>query len=241
MEHLTVYKSKYPKIRFGNKIADGGYVISEIDSKYDAFFSCGISNDITFELDFLKKYPINCFAYDGTVQGLPDRSNSSIKFYKTNISPDNTKSTTNLHKEIEPFNDIFLKMDIETFEFRWFRSLKEEHLKKFKQMVIEFHFPFTQTGFTHLDVEILTEDKMSVFKTISRTHKLIHFHPNNCCGTTIYNGIVVPNVFECTYIRRDVDDSTELNTESIPSSLDVKNVRNNPEIYLNHRPFVNVY
>ena len=240
MENLTVYKTKFNKTRYGNKHADGGYIIADLDTSYDAFFSCGISNDITFELDFLKKYPIKCFAYDGTVEGLPDRSNSSIKFYKTNISPDNTRSTTNLHAEIEPFNDIFLKMDIETFEFRWIHSLNEEHLKKIKQMVIEFHFPFTQTGFTHLDVEISIKDKMSVFEKISRTHKLIHFHPNNCCGTTLYENTIVPNVFECTFLRKDVDDSTELNTETIPSSLDVKNVIHNPEIYLNHTPFVNI-
>ena len=66
---------------------------------------------------------------------------------------------------------------------------------------------------------------------------LIHFHPNNCCGTTIYNNIIVPNVFECTFIRKDVYIYSGLNTDPIPSNLDSPCVINTPDIHLNWPPF----
>jgi hypothetical protein len=236
MNTLTLYKSNYPKQRIGSKNGDGGYVIAVLDT-YDVLISCGISNDISFEEEFLKINPIPCLAFDGTISKLPENKENTIQFYKTNIGPENSPTTTNLHKEIEPFNNIFLKMDIETYEFRWLHTLSEAQLRKFKQIVIEFHFPFTIPTFTHLDVRIPVFEKMSVFETLSKTHTLIHFHCNNCCGTTTYENTNVPNVFECTYVRKDVQDKGELNTDSLPTELDRKNT-NNADIFINHPPFV---
>jgi len=80
--------------------------------------------------------------------------------------------------------------------------------------------------------------KMEILERLSQTHYLIHFHPNNCCGTTIYNNIIVPNVFECTYIRKDLQFNIGLNDIPIPHPLDKPNTPNN-EIYINYYPFVN--
>ena len=92
---LTVYNSAYPKYRCGSK-EDGGYVIADLQG-YDALLACGINDDIRFEIEFLKKYPIPCYAYDGTVDGLPDLSEPLIKFHKRNIGHEMTDKTTNLH------------------------------------------------------------------------------------------------------------------------------------------------
>jgi hypothetical protein len=237
LSSLTVYSSKYPKQRVGSPSGDGGYVIANLDS-YDAFVSCGISNDISFEQDFLKNSTIPCLAFDGTIECLPDNSENKIQFFKLNIGPENTDTTTNLHREIEPYNDIFLKMDIETYEYRWLHTLSEAQLRKFKQIVIEFHFPFSIPDFTHLDIRLPVLDKMKVFENLSKTHTLVHFHCNNCCGTTRYGTVVVPNVFECTYVRKDVQDGGELNRESLPTAFDRRNVNGN-DIHLNWPPFVN--
>jgi len=237
MENLRVYKSCFNKIRLGSS-GDGGYVIADLpdSNKYDVLISCGISDDITFEIAFINKYNTPCLAFDGTINDLPAKNNA-ITFYKLNIGPDNNDKNTNLHDIIEKYDNIFLKMDIETYEFRWFHSLKEEHIRKFKQIVIEFHFPFTTNNFHNLDVNMPVAYKMDVFKKLAQTHKLIHFHGNNCCGTTVYENIVTPNVFECTYLRNDIQISDELNSDPIPSNLDFKNT-GNPEIKLNWYPFV---
>ena len=66
----------------------------------------------------------------------------------------------------------------------------------------------------------------------------IHFHENNCCGVRIHNGVTVPNVFECTFLNKKYFTSyPELNIERIQSILDMKNVINGEEIYINHPPF----
>ena len=236
MEFLTVYNSVYPKKRYGTN-GDGGYVIATNIGTYDLLISCGVADDINFELEFLKNNTTPSLAFDGTINRLPDDPTKSIQFHKLNISPDNSDTTTNLHNEIKNYNDIFLKMDIETYEFRWLYSLNESHLNKFKQIVIEFHFPFYVHAHRGLDVQLPVSEKMNIFKVLANTHTLVHLHGNNCCGTTTYEGIVVPNVFECTYVRKDVQQSDSVNTTKLPCELDVKNV-GGPDIDLNHIPFV---
>ena len=236
LDFLRIYKSDTDKVRIGSH-NDGGYIISD-GLEYDCFISCGIADDITFEKEFCKKYPnITCYAYDGTINGLPE-SNNNIQFIKKNITSYNSQDTTNLFDMFEKYNNIFLKMDIETYEFRWLQTLSNEQLNKIKQMVIEFHFPFTEPGFTHLDAPLHVSKKLDVLKKLAETHTLIHLHGNNCCGTASFDNIIVPNVFECTYVRKDIQSSDTLSTDSIPSILDRPNVGGS-DIYLNWYPFVN--
>ena len=235
LDYLIVYKSKHPKIRIGS-INDGGYVIAD-NLEYDCCISCGIADDINFEKEFLKKYPnVAIIAFDGTIDRLPEE-NSKIQFIKKNITSFESEKTTNMHYLFEKYNNIFLKMDIETYEFRFLDSLSMDQLKKIKQIVIEFHFPFSEPGFTHLDAPLPISIKTGVLKKLAETHTLIHLHGNNCCGITMYGISVVPNVFECTYVRKDVQDTSEYNEDPIPSHLDRPNV-NAPDIDLNHYPFV---
>ena len=94
-----------------------------------------IADDITFEKEFCKKYPnITCYAYDGTINGLPE-SNNNIQFIKKNITSYNSQDTTNLFDMFEKYNNIFLKMDIETYEFRWLQTLSNEQLNKINQIL----------------------------------------------------------------------------------------------------------
>jgi hypothetical protein len=80
IDNLTVYESPYPKIRIG-KDSDGGYIIADIPNiKYSCLLSGGISDDISFEEDFIKKYPDTkkVFALDGT-DGTIDRLTKGIQ------------------------------------------------------------------------------------------------------------------------------------------------------------------
>lgn len=239
LDFLKIYETEHKKIRLGSH-KDGGYVIAD-GLNYDILLSCGISNDTSFENDFLKKYDIKCYGFDGTIGGLPHNSHKNIQFVKKNISKDETDKTTNLLNLIENNDNIFLKMDIETWEYDWLKVINSDHLNKIKQMVIEFHFPFTYsedifTGFSYIhDVKY----KLECLDKISKSHYLVHFHPNNCCGTTYYNGILVPNVFECTYVRKDLCNFVKNNKVSIPDKeLDRVNVPENADIVLSGYPFV---
>ena len=223
---LIVYKSPFPKTRIG-KDNDGGYIICEIPNiEYTILLAGGIESDISFEEDFLKRYPtVKCFAFDGTIESLPNE-NEKITFIKKNIGSENSETVTNIHGIIDANNNIFVKMDIEGGEIPWISSLSSEQMDKFEQIVMEFHFPFS-------------EKENDVFNKINESHYLIHFHGNNCCGLRLHRGIFIPNVFECTYLHKKYFTSEpDLNTDSIPSSLDMKNIGCD-EIYIDYPPFVN--
>lgn len=236
MNYLTVYTTNHTKTRVGSA-TDGGYVVLEgAGLTYDCLLSCGISDNIDFEIDFLQRHPnVPCHAFDGTVEGLP-QPHPSIHFVKQNIGHAVTATTTNMHTLLETHRDIFLKMDIETYEFPWLLSLKPKHFHNIKQIVMEFHFPFTEVP--HIGYHMLPVDKMRVFQLLAETHDLVHLHGNNCCGTVMYEGIVVPNVFECTFIRKTDHVRTGLSADPIPGPLDKINVPTCGDIYLNWPPFV---
>jgi len=223
---LTVYKCPYPKIRLG-KDYDGGYIIADVpDIKYQIMLSGGISDDISFEEDFIKKYDVKCLAFDGTINKI-ETQNNMIEFIKKNIDFYNNNEVTNLHDIININTNIFLKMDIEGGEIPWIKSLSDEQIGKFDQIVIEFHNPFSY-------------NEADVFTKINVNHILVHFHGNNCCGTRIHRDVQIPNIFECTYLHKKffINPPT-LNTDLIPSNLDMKNTSND-EIFINYPPFVNL-
>lgn len=224
---LTVYKSPYPKLRLG-KDYDGGYIMIDLPNvDYTTFFAGGILDDISFEEDFINKYQnVKCFAFDGSINNLP-KENDKIIFIKKNIGSENNEQNTNLHDIINENDSIFVKMDIEGGEIPWIKSLSNEQMNKFEQILMEFHFPFS-------------DNEIDVFDKINKNHYLVHFHGNNCCGVRNHNGINIPNVFECTYLHKKYfNDIPELNKEIIPSKLDMKNANYNDEIYINYPPFVN--
>jgi hypothetical protein len=225
---LIVYKCPYPKVRIGKEY-DGGYVMAEIpDIKYSMLVSGGIARDISFEEGFLKKYEYveSCVAFDGTISKLP-KENPKIQFVKKLIGSEENDNVTNLHEIIKNNDDIFVKMDIEGGEIPWIGSLTEDHMNRFAQIIMEFHKPFTYK-------------EAETFKKLNKNHVLVHFHANNCCGTCVYKNIRFPNIFECTYIHKKYYSSElVLNTDPIPSGIDMKNLKNNPEISMNNWPFVN--
>ena len=221
---LTVYQCPYPKSRLG-KDNDGGYIIAELPGvKYGLILAGGISRDISFEEDFVKKYDVKCFAFDGTISKLP-KENNKIEFIKKNIGRDNTEHVTNLHDLINANENIFVKMDIEGGEIPWIKSLSDNQMNKFDQIEMEFHRPFSNK-------------EIDVFDKINKNHILVHFHGNNCCGIKNHNNVDIPNIFECTYLHKKFFvGPPQLNTDPIPSNLDMKNT-SKQEIFINHPPFV---
>lgn len=243
MDFLTIYNSEKTKSRIGNKTQDGGYIIAELENEYDGFISCGIAQDISFEIELLNVYPsLNCLAFDGTINSLP-QIHKRIKFFKKNVSNINSDTTTNLVEHILGSN-IFLKMDIEGFEFKVLPVIIENNLlKNFKQMVIEFHTPEDikkHTGYYSRDLHSVSNETMeSIIREINKTHTLIHFHGNPGPGTHILNNIVIPNVFECTFVRNDFIKEKIKNKRPVPTPIDKPNLPEYKEIDLNYYPFVN--
>jgi hypothetical protein len=209
---------------------DGGYIISDIPNvNYDILIAGGIAGDISFEADLCEKYKIKCIGFDGTSYcTVKNDANPNIEIISKNIGDSNSENTTDLKDIIGQYNNIFVKMDIEGFELPWVRCLTEEQLNKFSQIVMEFHFPFS-------------DDDKIVFEKLNKNHVLVHFHGNNCpAGTINFKGIIIPNVFECTYINKKYVnlETLELNDEVIPGKLDMPNCHGK-DIFIDYVPFVN--
>jgi hypothetical protein len=214
---------------------DGGYVIALLDGTYDFYISAGVSTEESFSRDLINLYDmntLNCAAFDGTIDKYPYEYTKKITFYKRNISPFRTDNTSNLSFFTDNYNDIFLKMDIEGSEYPWLKSLTEDQLKKFKQIVIEFHGINDDSWNTKLG------DKIKCFEKLAETHYSIHIHGNNH-GPLTEN---IPDTIEVTYIRKDQIDENDLKLNSIPLPTPGLDFPNNPDFEdydLNFPPFVN--
>jgi hypothetical protein len=231
------------KIRLGTP-NDNGYVIGLLDIEYDCYISAGISDDDSFTIGFLDKYDIdinNCYAFDGTINDLPENIKNSIKFIKKNIGPVNNQSTSNLCDIFEKYKNIFLKMDIEGSEWEWINAINENHLININQIVIELHGITNNSwhqNFTFDSFNTTIKEKINCLKKLNNTHYLIHAHGNNSDKCS-HNGI--PNVIELTYVnKRHFVDTPKLNAIELPDKeLDSPNEKNVCDIDLNFYPFVN--
>lgn len=227
-EVLTVYETEYNKIRLGSE-NDGGYIICELPIEYDVLISGGVENNIKFETDFCKRHNIKCFMFDGTINNIfiEDEYKEKMTFIKKNIGNYNNEKLTNLHDLMDKYENVFIKMDIEGHEIEWLLSLTETHMKKIKQLVIEFHYPFGNM-------------ENIVFNKINQTHVLVHLHGNNYQNCRIHKGVVIPEVFECTYLNKDfMKGELKKNKNELPTKIDMKNCVSRKEIKLNYKPFVN--
>lgn len=223
LSYLRVYAPTYKKCRIGN-VFDGGYIICDIPNvSYDMFISGGISTDVSFENHMLFRYPdLICHAFDGTIDSLPQLAHPRIQFHKKNLGLLNTDTHDNLDEYFKNSDNIFMKLDIEGGENELFDAIPERYLLKVSQLVIEFH----------------SANQITIPSRLARTHWLVHLHPNNCCGVGP-NG--VPNVFECTYVRKDYMKNLQFNSDAIPNpELDMPNLSYEPEIVLHGYPFIEV-
>jgi hypothetical protein len=149
-----------------------------------------------------------------------------MEFISKNIDIVNGDTTTNLEDIFLNYNDIFIKMDIEGFEFEYILSVDNENMNKIKQIVFELH-GINDNGFMgnncHLPLSNpnhLFSRKKDFLKKMNETHYLIHVHYNNGGNVTIVNDNgeykYIPNVIEVTYIRKDLLPNPQLNMQPFP-------------------------
>jgi hypothetical protein len=252
METLLTYEPFDTKIRLGNE-RDGGYVIvKEENPSYDLFLSCGISDDVSFEVDFCKEFPdVKGYAFDGTIEAPPSDLPTQVEFVKKNIGPEESDSVTTLKELIRNHKNIFLKMDIETHEWNWFLSLSPLELSNIKQIVCEFHGVFDGYNGSACPNPMR---RVQALQLISFTHNIVHMHENNCSPylfvadrglieppkDTYVPGIIAPHVCELTFVRKRDYPIKGLNTKPFPhEGLDYANVPGNYNRTYDKFPFCN--
>lgn len=225
LKELIQYNPINNKIRLGRNF-DGGYVLVD-GYEYDFLLSGGVGGDVSFEIDFIKKYSnVNGLCFDGTTDK-PNDLPSNINFIKKNIGNNNSDVSTNLVEYISDYNNIFCKMDVEGGEWNLFMSEFKNNFYKIKQLVIELHDIF------NADI-----NKLEALRLLNTSHYLVHVHANNHCQhfVTIDNKSY-PVTLEFTYIRKDCFiDGMNVTDLPIPN-IDFKNATHYADHDINFYPF----
>lgn len=227
----------FSKKRLGRDY-DGGYVIIDNISNTNKLYSFGISDDCSFELDFLKN--TNCetaYLHDFSIERLPSE-HSLFKFVKRGISHENTGQFNTLEHFIEQNGDsdnnkLFLKMDVEGAEWKMLIQTPKEKLELFEQIVFELHW-------LESDRDATLSEKIEAMKKLTDSFYIVHAHANNYGFVANFNGFRIPTVLEITCVRKDL--YKVIPTESsFPHKFDMPNCAGRPEIELNFYPFKPYY
>jgi hypothetical protein len=180
--------------RFGSEF-DGGYVIIDDLSKSDFLISMGVADDVNFE-KFLSSRIFGVHLYDDSIDALPEVLVNS-EFFHERIGGNNYTTIESAMCRAPSDFDLLLKIDIEGSEWEALAQADSNVLNKFRQIVVEFHwFENIQSGdFFNQAVEVLEK--------LSKTHLILNSHPNNWGDILIFENLVLPQVIEVTYLRRE--------------------------------------
>jgi hypothetical protein len=237
-------KKNFSLIRCGRN-NDGGYLLSKnVILETKVLISFGISDDISFERDFLNINPVKNYCYDKSLvksfwkKRIFNDLGASIynlnfnfinntlkkyfdfkKFFKNKNSILNVEIIKNDSiKKIISFHKlekfIFFKIDIEGSEYRILDELIS-YQEKICGLIIEFH-----------DIDLHREKIDNFIKKFNLT--LTHIHPNNYGEHDQY---MDPVVIEMTFEKNPIQEN-QLNAV-FPNLLDQPNNPSKPEIILN--------
>jgi hypothetical protein len=218
-----------PLVRKGGDF-DGGYVMLDHGLQNSIAYSLGIGDDVSWDLE-MAALDCEIFQYDHTIDGLP-AEHPNFHWSKIGISetPDDSGRFMTIADLIrfnghEDRRDLTLKMDIEGAEWKILERLPEEILCQFSQIVMEMH------GFINIDDASHRHLVISVLEKIGGTHQIVHVHANNYGVLGMFGGIVLPETFEVTCVRR-ADHRFEQCHKIFPTELDRPCNRERGDIFL---------
>ena len=236
-ENKIIYKNKFniynllisfevfghKKVRIGTR-GDGGYIFLDDFKNIKFAYSFGISREISFDKELANKN-IDVFMYDHTIKHLPFE-NSRFHWKKIGLVGINTnnaklKTLSELLKENghSKENNMILKLDIESYEWKVFQNLPLNILSKFKYIVGEFHF-YKNKKFNYYNI----------LKKIQVSHKIFHLHCNNCGRIIDLEGYKICNLLEISFVQKKGYKFTKSNNEFPIEGLDYKNCEKKREI-----------
>jgi len=228
-ELIAPKMTDYELIRIG-ELADGGYLIPDDVEGIQAVFSPGVAETCSFEMFFADR-GVPCFLVDLSVER-PPMDHTNIFFQKKNLGLINDIHTVTLDTWIKSsananYTDLILQMDIEGAEYEVLFSTPIEVLCQFRILVIEFH------RLDSIDTYFGNKMILGVFNRLLEFFTIVHIHPNNCSPIIKVGGTEMHPVAEFTFLRKDRISKSKFSTK-FPHHLDVKNVKNNPDVILTH-------
>lgn len=220
IDSLHPYQIQKNMVRLGSNV-DGGYVLPDDFEGIEAVFSPGVEEKSSFELDCYQR-GMKIFMADKSIEkpklNLSDQDYSFIKKFIGHTidddftTMDNWVNSSNISKN----SDLLLQMDIESGEYFSIINMSDELLQRFRIIVIEFH---DLHNLWDRDFFWIAE---TVFNKLLKHHNCVHIHPNNTRKNLDRHGLIIPEVMEFTFFRKDRDDFNGYQTK-FPHPLDTDN------------------
>lgn len=222
-----VYKFKpiddgVPLIRMGGNY-DGGYLVPDNLEGIKYCFSPGVSKIANFELDCLNKGIIS-FLADYSVDKPPLKL-PGCQFLKKFVGAYNNEKTVTLEKWVTESlppghnDDLMMQMDIEGAEYETLLATPDSIMEKFRILIVEFHDFHQLDNKPHYNLVNATIEK------IRERFEPVHLHANNYEKVANVHGVLMPNVIEVTFLRKDRVKNNK-HYRVLPHALDLPN---NPE------------
>jgi hypothetical protein len=221
---LYPVKTNFELVRIGGN-NDGGYLLPNDLENITACFSPGVDVTASFEKDLLER-GIKSHLADASVDGAPDGLEvaSFTKKYLDGVNTENYMTLSDwVLSNAYSGDDLILQMDIEGAEYVTILSTPSEVLCNFRMMVIEIHN--VQQWFNN---PLAWGVVQTFFEKLLQDFYVVHNHPNNNCQFIDVNGLLMPTVFELTFLRKDRSLATGFCTE-FPHPLDMPNVLDKPD------------
>jgi hypothetical protein len=217
------------KVRLGSK-CDGGYVCLDDFDGITAAFSFGVAENDDWDVDVADR-GIVVYQFDHTVESPPHR-HANFRFQKKKIVPikdgasDAESISSLLTQHVSGgMASAILKIDVEHDEWQIFLSTSNDDLRKFSQIICEFH------GFSEIDNDTWYDRARTVLEKLHQDFEIVHVHGNNCSRLIAIGNIPFPELLEVTYASRSRY-TFEPADEIFPTQLDAPNEPNRPDLEL---------
>jgi glycosyltransferase involved in cell wall biosynthesis len=223
-KEVVPYKTNLTKIRIG-EFGDGGYAICDgIPSS--GLYSYGSDDNIKFEVAYHAKYGKDCWVYDHTIPGITNKPDY-IHFFKQGVSHEKTSELDTIDNQVAKnghtdCREMFAQIDIEGYE--WTVLSSSTKLKEFAQVLVEFHMP--------RDIVRFFPQVLTTLRYMNEHFICVHVHGNNSLLQPWLDHDF-PVTFECTYVRKDLVTSSEIDYQAYPVPvLDTANSWDRPDLPL---------
>ena len=204
------------KTRLGPK-EDGGYVMPEIVlEKCSTLFNYGVGYNYSYEEEFALKYKKPVHMFDHTVNHV---FKSPLHFYNEGLGfGENCGDVIEHYNRLGIQGNIFLKIDVEGAEYDYFEKVDMDKLASITNgIILETHWTTNDT---------IRERCFNIIQKINKYFILCHTHGNNMGGTYIFEGYNIPDIFELSFINKNLVHVEEEDKQFYP--IDGLDYPNNP-------------
>lgn len=227
LDYIKPKNVNLPKKRLGPK-KDGGYVIPEVIlEKCSSLFNYGVENEMNYEVEFAQTYNKPVFMFDHTINPFDASAvNKNLTYKHEGLGfTDNCNDFIKHSDEFGYYENILLKIDIESNEYSYFENADiDEISKRCIGIILEAHYlsdPKWRNRFFH------------IMDKINKHFVLCHTHGNNYGSTFNYNGKQIMDVIELSFVRKDLITEIIDKIEDYPiKDMDYPNCPTKPEINL---------